>query len=659
MNRILRGAWALAALAVVALSACSDDEKKCEDFCGAGAACVGGSCQPVQACSPACGSGQACQDGACVATLASACGGSCGTDQICVTGGGAASCVAVCGAGQAWNSTTSQCQMTNLHAAYFAGKTFASGFDVTAKCVGCHAQKATEMLQTQHFTWKGPTPELQAFDGAFQVTDVVRNPGTIGKANLINNFCVAVPSNEKRCDQCHAGYGSDPDATKPQKSARAYTAADSSIPLEHRVDCLVCHSDPAAGYKKDLKNWGLPDATVNLANAAAAVIKTPTRQNCGVCHFYAGGGDYVKLMGSSLKAPAESLDVHMGRGMTCAQCHVDPGHQFKGAGIHVPSNTGRAACTDCHVAAPHTGKFANGETIDRHVDTLACQTCHIPAFARGQFTKMDWDWSTAGDKSKGGGSGVIKQLVNDAGEVTAGGTEVVTYDYIKGDFVWKRNVKPAYAWYNGKMTHVTASDKGSFTVETGLTAMHHDRITLAMPLGSAADATAKIYPFKMMHGRQAVYVDGANSFVIVPNVFGPAGFWGVLQSTGYTYDSQTGNYTAPNAATPVTTATPLQSLLSTNFTTGAKKAGQIPTDAAPLVKYAGTGTVGWDWRYTKMYLDMNHEVAPKAQALGAGAGTSGCGSCHSSFSAGAPTVIDWAQLGYTCADPMSCAKRAQ
>ena len=130
-------------------------------------------------------------------------------------------------------------------------------------------------------------------------------------------------------------------------------------------------------------------------------------------------------------------------------------------------------------------------------------------------------------------------------------------------------------------------------------------------------------PFKLMRGRQAVYVDGDNSFVIVPNLFGPAGFWGVIQSAGYTYDPATGEYTAPNAATPVTTPTPLSTLLSTNFTVGAKAAAQIAAGAPTLAQF--DGTTGWDWRYTKLYLDLNHEVAPKAQALG----KAGCADCHS------------------------------
>jgi hypothetical protein len=187
-------------------------------------------------------------------------------------------------------------------------------------------------------------------------------------------------------------------------------------------------------------------------------------------------------------------------------------------------------------------------------------------------------------------------------------------------------------------------------VETGLTTADVDRITLGMPLGSAGDATAKIFPFKLMRGKQAVYVDGGNSFVLTPNVFGPAGFWGVIQSVGYTYDPATKTYTAPNAATPVTTPTPLDSLLSAVFTTGAKKAGQIPADAATLAKFDGTS--GWDWRYTKLYMDLNHEVAPKAQAIG----KAGCSDCHGAspkipfcelYGATAPTKV-W---GVTCPTP--------
>jgi hypothetical protein len=556
---------------------------------------------------------------------------------------GALIALAGCSAGPRPEATRAEPPKPSAAEAHQAAldRPFDSGYAVTAECVRCHAGQAEQVMKTLHWTWSGPTPQLSALEG-FSPTDKPLDPGTIGKVNLVNNFCVAVPSNEKRCDQCHAGYGGDPDASKPQKSARAYTEADSSVPLAHRVDCLVCHSDPAAGYQKAPADFGRPVATANLTAAAKAIIRTPTRQNCGACHFYAGGGDNVKLMGSSLRNPTTDVDVHMGSGMNCAECHAEPGHHFKGAGIHVPANVGRSSCEDCHGATPHEGKSAAGGNIDRHTDTIACQTCHIPTFSRAQFAKTDWDWSTAGDKGRGQ-NGVVKTKVNDGGQPAESGVAVTTYDYMKGDFVWERNVKPAYAWYDGGMVHVTTDDRGTFAPESGRTAADADRITLGRPTANGAEGKAKIHPFKLMRGKQPVYVDGAKSFVVAPNVFGPTGLWGVVQSAGYAYDPAARTFVAPNAKAPVASPTSIDALWSSLLTAGAKKAGQIPADAPTLAKFDGKS--GWEFRYTKLYMDLNHEIAPKGQALA-------CASCHS-----ATPVIEWSQLGYACADPAKCPKR--
>lgn len=133
------------------------------------------------------------------------------------------------------------------------------------------------------------------------------------------------------------------------------------------------------------------------------------RANCGSCHFYGGGGDGVKHgdLDSSLVSPAPSLDVHMspdGADFSCSDCHTTWGHSVSGSryqvnakdtlGIDTPGHTdlSRASCESCHGDQPHTKTKLND-----HVDKLACQTCHVPAFARGGVpTKMWWDWSTAG-----------------------------------------------------------------------------------------------------------------------------------------------------------------------------------------------------------------------------------------------------------------------
>jgi hypothetical protein len=55
-----------------------------------------------------------------------------------------------------------------------------------------------------------------------------------------------------------------------------------------------------------------------------------------------------------------------------------------------------------------------------------------------------------------------------------------------------------------------------------------------------------------------------------------------------------------------------------------------------IAKPDGT-SAGWGFRTTKLYMDLNHEVAPKEQAIGA----TSCSECH-----GAEPVIPFGELGY-------------
>jgi len=624
----------LAALLAASISACTS-EKDCADFCGAGNVCdAGGACVPL-ACTPACGAGTACQMGECVAVAAVTCTEAYPGCAACDTSSATPAWVGQCGAGTTCNGANDSCVSTaTFHATLGAPGgplhgPFTSGYGVTAQCVSCHPGPAAEVMASQHWTWASAAADLVAPDGITPVG------GDIGKVNLLNNFCVGTPSNDKRCDQCHAGYGGDPDLAKPQKSARRYASADaatgdSSIPLEHRVDCLVCHSNPTAAYAKDPKNFGNPVSTLNLAVAAQDIVM-PTRTNCGVCHFYAGGGDNVKLMGSSLKNPTEAIDVHMGRGMECLDCHAGAEHTFKGGGIHTPGHAGRVTCADCHGATPHDIGATLGVQLNTHAAKLGCQTCHIPSFSRGQFGKMDWDWSTAGNNTVGT-AGVITTKVNDDGTPNpASASAVVTYDYIKGNFVWQKNVTPAYRWSNGKGTHALTTDKGDMS-GMGLTADDATRLSLGEPVGTPADG--KIMPFKLMKGRQAAFIDGASSFVVNPNVFGPGSLWGVIQAVGFNYTAY--DFDGAAAVTPALAsfdanangfvdpgAESMAALWGKILATGAVAAGQV-SGVTQFSRYDGTNP-GYDWRYTKLYMDLNHEVSQKTLALGAGGN---CADCH-------------------------------
>ena len=69
-------------------------------------------------------------------------------------------------------------------------------YEGTQSCLMCHEREGLEMLTTGHFKWEGISDRIVGLEGQSH-----------GKNDLINNFCVAVPTNEPRCTQCHAGYG--------------------------------------------------------------------------------------------------------------------------------------------------------------------------------------------------------------------------------------------------------------------------------------------------------------------------------------------------------------------------------------------------------------------------------------------------------------------
>ncbi len=223
---------------------------------------------------------------------------------------------------------------------------YESGPEVTAACLECHADEAHEVAQTSHWTWLGEPVEVAWRD----------EPVALGKANAINNFCIGIQSNWPGCTRCHAGYGWDD--------------ADFDFSNTNNIDCLVCH-DQSGTYVK--ASAGLPAEGVDLALAAQSV-GTPSRVNCGGCHFNGGGGNGVKHgdLDESLYFPSENVDVHMGRhNFLCVDCHQTQDHQIRGRSMSVSvDNANQVYCTDCHTPNLHSDA-----RITAHVDTVACQTC--------------------------------------------------------------------------------------------------------------------------------------------------------------------------------------------------------------------------------------------------------------------------------------------
>lgn len=348
------------------------------------------------------------------------------------------------------------------HSDLLAGQ-FERGTEVTAACLDCHEEAGQEMLRSVHFTWESEPVLLPGRDETV----------TIGKKNQLNNFCIGIAGNWNKCTTCHAGYD--------------WQDADYDFSQPENVDCLVCHADTGLYGKGE---YGNPAEGVDLL-AAAQSVGRPTRDNCGSCHFNGGGGDAVKHgdLDSSLTYPPAEVDVHMGSlDFQCVDCHRTENHQIGGHMISVSATDEDAiACTDCHSSTVH-----DDERLNAHVDTVACETCHIPQGAVRQATKTAWDWSTAGQ---------------DLPEDTH------TYLKIKGSFVYEENFVPTYAWFNGNADRYIVGDPID----------PQETTFINRPLGAIDDPEARITPFKVHEAIQPY--DAIYNYLLIPNTAGPGGFW--------------------------------------------------------------------------------------------------------------------------------------
>ena len=339
--------------------------------------------------------------------------------------------------------------------------------EVTRNCLTCHADAAGEVMKTSHWTW-----ESEPFNVPWR-----DEPVTIGKANQINNFCIGAQGNQKQCMSCHTGYGWQEDA--------AY-----DFGVQENVDCLACHADPST-YAKG--NYGNPVEGIDLL-AAAKSVRAPSRENCGKCHFDGGGGNGVKHgdLDESLIFPTEELDVHMGKlDMQCTACHTTRDHQILGrliADNYTINPAEQVSCTQCHAQAPH-----EDERLNSHLATLACQTCHIPAMAVKDPTKTYWDWSTAG-----------QDLPEDH----------YTYLKIKGSFVYQKDFKPTYMWFDGNLSYrYLLGDKIDPTRST----------VIDQPSGGRDDPNSRIFPFKLHVANQPY--DQIYNYLLQPITAGDNGYW--------------------------------------------------------------------------------------------------------------------------------------
>ncbi len=412
---------------------------------------------------------------------------------------------------------------------------------VTLACLSCHTERHHEIMANNHWTWDRKEKLINR-------DSVV----SVGKKNIINNFCIGISGSEKTCTRCHIGYGWED---------KSFDFSDKS-----NIDCLVCH-DQSGTYTKAKGKAGYPLEGLDL-NLISQSVGSPKRENCGICHYWGGGGNNVKHgdLDKAMNSCSREVDVHMtidGEDMSCVACHKTENHVITGKVYALSSeDKNRVTCVQCHTEAPHADKLLN-----QHFERIACQTCHIPEYAKANSTKMVWDWSTAGRLDEDG------KTIH---ETDADGNH--NYLSIKGSFVYNDHVIPEYFWFNGLADHLLITDSiESFPVQMNtLEGSYYDK-----GKDCATESCSKIWPVKVHRGKQPF--DVVRKRIVQPKLWSPnkgdSAYW-----TDFDWDN-------------------------------AIEAG---------MKYVGLPYSGkYEFVETEMYWPLNHQVSPADKSLQ-------CTSCHSS-----------------------------
>ncbi len=377
------------------------------------------------------------------------------------------------------------------HTELFA-KAGISRYEGSKSCVECHEGEVQEVFNSIHYQMAGPVDDVEGREtvrhgGRYAYNDFC---GAIfwqgkGPVNFIGKAVlkVAPPGQEEKvgtfiasgCSMCHG-------------TSMGLVPQEEPTPEQlGNIDCLACHSDLYLSGPKGVKSgqkvpvqgedgtWRY-EVTVDLKELAPRIVEVPTKENCLGCHAFSGGGPGFKrpnlspaLMGEEVP---EEIDVHLARGLHCVDCHPGEGHRFP---TKTPDTWSREAgqaptCSDCHQEVHRTA--ALGWVLNTfHLERVACQTCHIPRFAKVFPTDVKRDWSQA-------------VFVEEGAKWEP-----------KIDF--EKEVAPVYRWWNERTRQAYLyPEKAPLT--------DGDRILYLAPVGGPVrrsgllgwEADGKIYPFK-------------------------------------------------------------------------------------------------------------------------------------------------------------------
>ena len=351
---------------------------------------------------------------------------------------------------------------------------------------------------------------------------------------------------------------------------------------------------------------------------AARTVHATTRQSCLNCHAGAAGADGAKRGDLSKEnvSPSITLDMHMspaGADLTCSNCHNATGangesHRVRGRGLDLRANDvpGRFTCETggCHSNRPHGDYSATtGSSKDKHAMKVACQTCHIPSYAKaavGTEIARDWQDPHPADAACNGRGGWLPR--EDKGGLGAA------------------SLIPSYTWFDGtsEVVYLEESLAGVPTVPMDQTLPanfyrgldpNQPAYALGMPNGDVASSTAKLYPMKKHWGKLARN-DQTNGLV--------------AHSTFEFF--RTGSFCR---AVAVGLGLDKENVDTSTVCGGVPGSLELPPSTTTVPVFT--------------YQTINHGVEPKANALGGS--TAGCGSCHSALTGG-PARMVMKDLGY-------------
>jgi cytochrome c len=342
--------------------------------------------------------------------------------------------------------------------------------DYPTACMDCHdggngGMQYSQMLDSVHYTWVGPGTDMANDNGSLQ-----------GKlTNAMNAYCINILGDWSVCGACHVGRGEKPIEGDTNKA---------------NIDCLMCHNEEYA-----MSRTRLADGSMGVLTPTDSMVRNPTvpsRTNCLKCHAYGGGGNGVKRGDLAWELTTNSdanYDVHMntaGADLQCTACHSFNGlHKVSGKGSDLrPTDfESEVSCstTECHPGmdsgSGHAAAGVRGEP-DRHVARVACQSCHIPTYAK-TATETHRIWRTHHD-----------------------GQDAETCSDCAGhpDRVDVANLTPVYKFWNRISDNYLLGDPAKINPDTGNT------YQTSVPQGDLNDG--KLFPFKYKTSEIAMSTDG-------------------------------------------------------------------------------------------------------------------------------------------------------